>query len=284
MKKKKILAFIIGIFLLCSAVEYVEFLFIETDKTILSENVICKLFAIIMILLVMWRLGWKWRDLGFCQKGLIQSAVLGICLGASTFFLSYLAEYLLLLSMGKAPQIQFFITNFAVKNQNITGASFMAAFICVIGNILNVWAEEGLFRGILFRIGTRAFTEKQSNLLQAFLFGIWHIVIVVVWIKDGSISIPLAAVMAVGYVILAGILAYEWGLCLLLTGTVWAGVFEHFFNNFITNSLHMVTESGIDELQILRIVLSNALSLAFVITIFHIKKRKEHNVQDKDTF
>ena len=167
--------------------------------------------------------------------------------------------------MGKAPQIQFFITNFAVKNQNITGASFMAAFICVIGNILNVWAEEGLFRGILFRIGTRAFTEKQSNLLQAFLFGIWHIVIVVVWIKDGSISIPLAAVMAVGYVILAGILAYEWGLCLLLTGTVWAGVFEHFFNNFITNSLHMVTESGIDELQILRIVLSNALSLACLL-------------------
>ena len=66
---------------------------------------------------------------------------------------------------------------------------------------------------------------------------------------------------------MSGILAYEWGLCLALTGTVWTGAFEHFFNNFITNSLHMVTDTGIDEMQILRIVLSNALSLAFVMII-----------------
>ena len=81
--------------------------------------------------------------------------------------------------------------------------------------------------------------------------------------------------MAVGYVLLAGVLAYEWGLCISLTGTIWAGVFEHFFNNFITNSLHMVTDTGIDEMQILRIVLSNVLSLAFVLMLS--KHAKRHN-------
>ena len=167
------------------------------------------------------------------------------------------------------------ITNFALKDQNIGGASLAAVVICIMGNIVNVWAEEGLFRGLLFRMTKTAFTERQSNLIQSLLFGLWHIVTVIVWLLDGSIGIPMACVMAVGYVLLAGVLAYEWGLCISLTGTIWAGVFEHFFNNFITNSLHMVTDTGIDEMQILRIVLSNVLSLAFVLILSKHAKRHD---------
>ena len=45
-------------------------------------------------------------------------------------------------------------------------------------------------------------------------------------------------------------------------------MFEHLFNNFIGNVLHTVTETGADELQILRILLSNLLSLAIVALLF----------------
>ena len=117
------------------------------------------------------------------------------------------------------------------------------------------------------------YPEKISNLIQALLFGLWHVVMVVVWVLDGSMNIPTAVVMAAGYILLAGILGYEWGMCAALTGTIWAGMFEHFFNNFITNSLHIVTQTGADELSILRIVLSNVLSLAFIMMIA--KKRKK---------
>ena len=99
---------------------------------------------------------------------------------------------------------------------------------------------------------------------------------VVVWVLDGSMNIPTAVVMAAGYILLAGILGYEWGMCAALTGTIWAGMFEHFFNNFITNSLHIVTQTGADELSILRIVLSNVLSLAFIMMIA--KKRKKMGI------
>ena len=43
---------------------------------------------------------------------------------------------------------------------------------------------------------------------------------------------------------MSGILAYEWGICAALSGTLWIGASEHLFNNFISNSLHTVTETG----------------------------------------
>lgn len=95
---------------------------------------------------------------------------------------------------------------------------------------------------------------------------------------DGSIGIPAAFVMAIGYIVLAGILGYEWGLCVAITGTLWAGAFEHFFNNFISNTLHVITETGVDELQIIRIVISNVLSLLGVILLTKARKRYKNKV------
>lgn len=265
--RKKTIEIVLAIFVLCNVVKYIEFLVIKTDQTIISENIICKLFIIAVLFIALPKLKWNWNKIGFSKKNLLKNAVLGLFLGVSTFFLSYLIEYLVLNAIGKSPHIHFFITNFALSNQNIRGSSFAMIAICISGNIVNVWAEEGLFRGLFFQMMKTSFTEKQSNFIQSLLFGLWHIVTVIVWLSDGSINLPTACFMALGYVILSGILAYEWGLCLALTGTVWTGAFEHFFNNFITNSLHMVTDTGIDEMQILRIVLSNALSLAFVMII-----------------
>lgn len=272
--KRKISSYVILIFLLCSIVEYVEFIIIKTDQTILGENVLCKLFMIALILVVLWHRRESPQSIGFKRKGILKGAAFGLALGVSSFAISYTVEYMVLLGMGKTPSIQFFISNFALQNQNITGVSLMAVGICIIGNVLNVLAEEGLFRGLFLHLGNTVIPERQSNFLQALLFGVWHIVMVVGWVIDGSMDASSAVVMAIGYVLLAGILGYEWGLCVALTGTLWAGIFEHFFNNFLTNSLHMVTETGIDEMQILRIVLSNILSLTFVLILAQSKKTK----------
>ena len=53
-----------------------------------------------------------------------------------------------------------------------------------------------------------------------------------------------------------------------MTGVLWGGLSEHFYNNFIGNFLHVVSSIGTDEFQIIRIVLSNFLSLGIVLLIF----------------
>ena len=273
-KVKKPLLLILGIYLICELVKDFEFLVLKTDQTCLAENIICKLFAIGMIFFCLHKLRISWSSIGFKKSGMIQSGILGLSLGIVTFSISYFVEYLILKNMGLHPQFAFYIANFTISNQNVIGLSMSALIICILGNIVNVWAEEGLFRGVLFQIGKMSYTQKTANLIQSLLFGLWHVITVVIWVLDGSIDIPTAFIMSIGYIALAGILGYEWGLCIALTGTIWAGVFEHFFNNFISNTLHVITETGIDELQIIRIVISNILSLLGAILLT--KARKHH--------
>lgn len=273
-KVKKPLLLILGIYLICELVKDFEFLVLKTDQTFLAENIICKLFAIGMIFFCLHKLRISWSSIGFKKSGMIQSGILGLSLGIVTFSISYFVEYLILKNMGLHPQFAFYIANFTISNQNVIGLSMSALIICILGNIVNVWAEEGLFRGVLFQIGKMSYTQKTANLIQSLLFGLWHVITVVIWVLDGSIDIPTAFIMSIGYIALAGILGYEWGLCIALTGAIWAGVFEHFFNNFISNTLHVITETGIDELQIIRIVISNILSLLGAILLT--KARKHH--------
>lgn len=40
---------ILGIFILCGVVKDIEFMVLKTDQTIIAENVICKLFCILMV-------------------------------------------------------------------------------------------------------------------------------------------------------------------------------------------------------------------------------------------
>lgn len=103
---------------------------------------------------------------------------------------------------------------------------------------------------------------------------------VVLCVYDGLMSLSQAVVMSVGYVILAGILALEWGTCVEMTGALWVGITEHFFNNFIGNTLHVVSASGVDELQIFRIVLSNILSLTIVLVVSK-RRKKVHGIQKR---
>lgn len=274
-KNNNTLSKIFVIFAACSLCEYIEFLFIRTDQTMLADNIGTKIFCILAVAIMLKYSGLRLTDIGFRAKRIVKSILSGLALGVITFGISYAVEILILQAQGYRVSLKFFVTNFALTGAytQIT-ASFMALLICVAVNIVNVLAEEGLFRGIILKLGTNRFGFSIANWIQAGLFGVWHIVMVVLSVYDGLMNVPTAIVMAIGYVILAGILGLEWGMCVSISGTLWVGISEHFFNNFIGNTLHVVTESGIDELQIARIVLSNILSLVIVLIVNRCIKKK----------
>ena len=88
-----------------------------------------------------------------------------------------------------------------------------------------------MYRGFILKAVTDHWGFKTGNYAQAFLFGIWHIVMCVLGVYDGQMSVVQAIVFAIGYVVLAGILAIEWGTCVNMSGVLWVGLSEHFFNN-----------------------------------------------------
>lgn len=265
MGKGKAISIINMIFILLMMIRVSEIVFIKTDLTWIGENILHKICCILMIWIVLDTLSLHQSDLGFSREGMFTGLKYGLILGISTFFLSYAVEFIVLYVMGKHPSLQFYITNFSLTRSHINGSSLSAVMVCIIGNIVNVYAEEGLFRGLFRKIGVQYYSQRTANLIQALLFGIWHITNVINPLFEGSMNIIAAVIMGAGYILLSGILAYEWGICAALSGTLWIGASEHLFNNFISNSLHTVTETGADEFMIIRIVLSNILSLIFVL-------------------
>ena len=115
-----------------------------------------------------------------------------------------------------------------------------------------------------------------ANLIAAFLFGIWHIVMPLRSYMNGEMSFAAMALMSVGYIILAGIIGIKWGLLYRITGNLWLGLGDHLFNNTIaTNMLHVVSPTGTYELQIVRIMAAQLISFAFVLAIYIGKNRKD---------
>ena len=271
--KTRVIITIVAVYVICSVVKYIEFFFIQTDQTFIADNVICKIFSIIVLaaVLAIWKLSFK--KIGFDLSRIWKNMFYGFALGIITFAVSYLLEILTLFAQGKNVRLGFYVTNFALSGAtNTVDLSISALLICMAGNIINVVAEEGLFRGLFLYLAKEPFGFRKANFIQALLFGTWHFVSVALELRNGTMTIPTAIVMTVGYIILAGILALEWGTCVSMTGVLWVGVFEHYFNNFIGNTLHVITETGTDELQIPRIVLSNILSLTVVLLLNRRKK------------
>ena len=274
--KKQIVRIIAGLVLVTTIVKYIEFLFIRTDQTIIADNVITKIFCIIATLVAMRICGMKISDVGLKYKKTFKYIGCGLALGIFTFAVSYGLEMILLAVQGKAPRLSAYITNFGLSGATSeVSLSFVALVICIAVNIINVLAEEEMFRGFILKAVSDRWGFKTGNFVQALLFGIWHIVMCVLGVYDGQMGIAQAVVFAIGYVVLAGILAIEWGTCVNMTGVLWVGLSEHFFNNFIGNFLHVVSTTGTDEFQIIRIVLSNFLSLGIVLLINRINHKKE---------
>ena len=141
--------------------------------------------------------------------------------------------------------------------------------LCVFFNLVNVLMEEGVFRGLLPALAGTSHRWRAALLFQSVLFGVWHIVTPLRALVDGQLEPVGFLALSVGYLILSGLMGVKWGLLCRMTGNLYAGMADHFFNNCVaTNLLHVVTEGGADEWMILRVSVAQLLSFALVLLAF----------------
>ncbi len=253
------------IFLIILVVHSFEAIILRMDETFFAENFINKLFGIAVLFVVLKLLGWKWEDIGFKRNGIAKGIAIGFALAAVSFLAAYTAEAIILNSLGQHVSMGFFTTGFSLTGNTVEQSGIGFILMCIGFNIINVIMEEGTFRGLFFHILSTDHSVKKAVLIQALLFGIWHIVTPLHnWI-DGELNAAGFLGLSAGYIVLAWMMGIKWGLMLRMTGSLYAGMADHFFNNCIaTNLLHVVTESGIDEMMIVRVLIAQILSFIIV--------------------
>lgn len=262
------------IFILCLAVHAFEVLVIRTDETVFAECFINKVFGILLLCALLRRLRWRWSDIGFTRRGLLPGLLKGFLLCLAFYAMAFAAEFAALSLRGTPARMELFVTGFSLTGNPVKQTGLGAVLMCVGFNIINVWMEEGLFRGFYITYISTEHGEKTAMYAAALLFGLWHLVLPLRSLLDGEMGIAAFAAMGVGYIILSAVMGVKWGLLYRASGTVWIGLADHLFNNcVVTNLLHVATVNGVDELQIARVLMGELTSFAAVLIYMRVKGR-----------
>ena len=257
------------IFTVCSFARLIEYFIIRTDETVISENFLHKLFGIILLAIILRSLQSNWESIGFIRNGIISGIVKGFALGGFCFIVAYSIECLILYHINQNVSLAFYISGFSLNGETAKHDSILFLSLCVVFNLINVWMEEGIFRGLFMKILAPKLSFIRATLLIALLFGIWHWVMPLRDYMDGNTSLPNLLIMGIGYIILAGIMSIKWSVLYRITGALWVGLGDHLFNNVIvTNLLHVISNGEADSMQIIRIMIGQILSFSVVMLYY----------------
>ena len=252
------------IFIVCSIARLIEYFYMRTDETFLSENFLHKLFGILLLWGLLYFCKLRWKDIGFSSDGIVSGIGKGLLFGLVCSVFSYAVECLTLLFLHGNVHLSFYASGFSLTNEKGSQAGVLFIMLSVLFNLINVWMEEGVFRGLFTKI-LEGISYCKSLFFIAFLFGIWHLAMPLRDYLQGESSLLSLIVMGFGYVILAGMMSIKWSLLYKMTGSLWLGLGDHLFNNLASNLVHVISNSDVDSLQIVRILLWQLLSFALVL-------------------
>ena len=176
MKRNNVIINSLIIFILCLAVHTAEVLFIRTDETFFAECFINKVFGIIVLFVTLGILRMKWRDIGFKAEEFAVNVLKGFGICAASYGVAFIAEFIVLNMQGTPAHMEFYVTGFSLTGSVVKNTGIGFVLMCIFFNIINVWMEEGLFRGFYITYMSEQLTKKKALYISALLFGLWHIV------------------------------------------------------------------------------------------------------------
>lgn len=265
---------VLAIYILCFIFRMIEYFMIRTDQTLLGEAIIHKIAGIIILWIAIKMLSTDFEFIGFKRKGIFKNFAFGLLFGISVFAAAYGAEILIAVSQGNFQSLQFYVSSYAVDKNigNQTGILFF--LICIVGNIVNVLMEEGVYRGLFQKILQQKYKFIAAAIICSILFGAWHVIGPIRSYYDGMSSMGGMVANIFMLVITSGLVGFKEAMITRLTGSLYMAMGDHFVNNTIVNILHVTSYTGADELMFVRITIAQSLSFLLVL-IFYIWKQKK---------
>lgn len=264
----KIVLSILAIYAVCFLFRCLEYFLIRTDQTFLGEAFIHKLLGIAICFIALWVLHIKPTDAGFRTKHIHKNILWGALLGISVYILAYGIELIIIATMGKSPSLHFYVTSYSVDGNMGNQTGFWFFVLCIVGNVINVVMEEGVFRGLFLKMAEKKYNFLIAVIISSVLFGFWHLVAPLRSYIDGERSLGGMFMMMLMLFFTTGITGAKFCLLTKITGSLWLPMTDHFINNTVVNILHISSTSGIDELQTVRIAIAQTISFIVVLIVF----------------
>lgn len=264
-KRHNVLMVVFIIYFVCVGFRLWEYFVLRTDQTWIGEAIVHKLIGIGILFLAMKSLHVSKQEIGYCGEKIWSNLAKGLAFGMGIFVIAYAVEVGLMASKGNFRGLQFFVSTYAV-DRNIGNRTAIVFFlICILGNVVNVIMEEGIFRGLFTQILQQRFSFFSAAVISSVLFGLWHMVGPIRGYLDGTMSMGGMIANAIMLVVTSGLVGFKFALLTKMTGSLYMALGDHFVNNTIVNLLHVMSDTGVDELMVVRVAIAQSLSCMIVI-------------------
>jgi len=234
----------------------------------LGEIILSKALGFALVVLFLWLAGRKLSDIGLHSRGLAPSLITGASVALLALIAGYAVELLVLSGSRASLQLS------AIDPKAGVSGGLLFAIWLVLGNFVNSFMEEGLFRGVMIPLFRKRLSFWQTNWLQAVLFGAWHLPWALKWYQTGIIETPGEITMGVVTNFFPQILlGLVWGYMFLKTGSLWTPWIAHTLTNTTLNLLHTATAGGLDSAISLRMTAYSIVALLGMLLVKYLAKR-----------
>lgn len=264
----KLILFILAVYAICFLFRCLEYFLIRTDQTFWGEAFIHKLLGIAICFIALLFLHIKPTDAGFRVKRIHKDILWGALLGISVYILAYGIELIIIAATDKSPSLHLYVTSYSVDGNIGNQTGFWFFVLCIVGNIINVVMEEGVFRGLFLKVAEKKYNFLIAVIISSILFGFWHLVAPLRSYIDGEKSLGGMFMMMLMLFFTTGITGAKFCLLTRISGSLWLPMTDHFINNTVINILHISSTSGVDELQTVRIAIAQTISFIIVLIVF----------------
>jgi membrane protease YdiL (CAAX protease family) len=259
----------VALFLAVVALRSIDLFVLRLDE-LSDKTIVSKVLGFLLVLGYLRMLQKPISSIGLHTRNFDKAFLIG---GLSLLILYaalYGVQFYRLSLVGETPRLVFGAIN---KETGAMGGLFFTWFR-LFGQIVNAFMEEGIFRGVMLPHLMRRFRFWQANALQAFLFGLAHLVWPLSsWVR-GQATAGEAAAEAASLLIFTTVGGLVFGYLYYRTGSLWTAVFAHLLDNAIPLFFHIQTASSLNaETDILFFLLGRIGFIALVILAWIVAKR-----------
>ena len=219
----------------------IDIFILQLDE-LLGEIILSKFLGFLLVLAYAWAAGKTVASIGLHRRA-IKEVILIAGVGTGVIFaVAFGLQYVVLAGTDQTASVIFVAID---PKTGLEGGVWFTVFL-LVGNVVNSFMEEGLFRGIMLPHFMSSLSFRWANLLQAVLFGLWHAVWPLKSLVTGDITAGTAATEAIGLVVTTTAAGLVFGYLFFKTGSLWAPWLAHTIHNSAFNLVHIRTVEGLD--------------------------------------